>query len=187
MIFIRHPEADVVYGDAVFVDDSDQFIGYFPIGHFGTSSIEREDFICQPSCFVRRSALAKIGRLNPDLHYIMDWDVWTRLYRAGAKFHYLEQAIVRGENVSGYKNGQQVMGKIQGNRPPCRAKCLPDSGPQIIVGVLLPGLENPRRHRNRACSAADDGVLQPPKKAIQRDQVRVAIEMATVFPGTAMK
>lgn len=88
-VFIRHPEMDVVYGDAVFVDDIDQFIGYFPIGQFGTSSIEREDFICQPSCFVRRTALERIGRLNTDLHYIMDWDLWTRLYRAGAKFHYL--------------------------------------------------------------------------------------------------
>ncbi|MBN8474952.1 glycosyltransferase [Sulfuritalea sp.] len=92
-VFIRHPEVDVVYGDAVFVDDSDQFIGYFPIGQFGTSSIEREDFICQPSCFVRRTALARIGRLNPDLHYIMDWDLWTRLYRAGAKFHYLDKPL----------------------------------------------------------------------------------------------
>jgi glycosyltransferase involved in cell wall biosynthesis len=92
-VFIRHPEVDVVYGDAVFVDDAEQFIGYFPIGQFGTSSIEREDFICQPSCFVRRTALARIGRLNPDLHYIMDWDLWTRLYRAGAKFRYLSQPL----------------------------------------------------------------------------------------------
>jgi glycosyltransferase involved in cell wall biosynthesis len=88
-VFIRHPEVDVVYGDAVFVDDTDQFVGYFPIGQFGTSSIEKANFICQPSCFVRRAALARIGCLNPDLHYIMDWDLWTRLYRAGAKFHYL--------------------------------------------------------------------------------------------------
>lgn len=92
-VFICHPEVDVVYGDAVFVDDTDQFIGYFPIGQFGTSSIEREDFICQPSCFVRRTALARIGRLNPNLHYIMDWDLWTRLYHAGARFHYLEKPL----------------------------------------------------------------------------------------------
>ncbi len=91
--FIRHPEVDVVYGDAVFVDEADQFIGYFPIGQFATSSIEREDFICQPSCFVRRAALERIGRLNPDLHYIMDWDLWTRLYRSGARFHYLNQPL----------------------------------------------------------------------------------------------
>ena len=83
----------MVYGDAVFVDDTDQFIGYFPIGQFSTSSIEKEDFICQPSCFVRRTALTRIGRLNPDLHYIMDWDLWTRLYRSGAKFHYLNKPL----------------------------------------------------------------------------------------------
>jgi glycosyltransferase involved in cell wall biosynthesis len=37
-VFIGHPEVDVVYGDAVFVDEADQFIGYFPIGQFATSS-----------------------------------------------------------------------------------------------------------------------------------------------------
>ncbi len=92
-VFVSHPEVDVVYGDAVFVDETDQFIGYFPIGQFATSSIEREDFICQPSCFVRRKALEKIGRLNSDLHYIMDWDLWTRLYHAGATFHYLNKPL----------------------------------------------------------------------------------------------
>lgn len=92
-LFIRHPEVDVVYGDAVFVDEADQFIGYFPIGQFSTSSIEKEDFICQPSCFVRRTALTRIGRLDSDLHYIMDWDLWTRLYRSGAQFHYLNEPL----------------------------------------------------------------------------------------------
>ena len=43
----------MVYGDAVFVDDTDQFIGYFPMGQFGTSSIERDDFICQPAIVFR--------------------------------------------------------------------------------------------------------------------------------------
>lgn len=92
-VFVEHPEVDVVYGDAVFVDESDQFFGYFPIGLFATSSIEREDFICQPSCFVRRTALERIGRLNSNLHYIMDWDLWTRLYHSGAKFHYLNKPL----------------------------------------------------------------------------------------------
>ena len=31
--------------------------------------------------------------MNSELHYIMDWDVWTRLFRAGAKFHYLNQPL----------------------------------------------------------------------------------------------
>jgi len=42
---------------------------------------------------VRRTAFDAIGRLNPDLHYIMDWDLWTRLYHSGAKFHYLNKPL----------------------------------------------------------------------------------------------
>jgi hypothetical protein len=58
-----------------------------------------------------------------------------------------EQAVVRAENVLEYKNRQQVMGKIQGNWPPCFAKRFVDCGAQVIVRLLLPGLENPRRRR----------------------------------------
>jgi hypothetical protein len=84
---------DVVYGDSVFVNEKDQFIKYCPAVDGDISSIIKGCCISQPSCFVRRAALEKIGRLNAELHYIMDWDVWTRLYRAGAKFHYLEKPL----------------------------------------------------------------------------------------------
>jgi glycosyltransferase involved in cell wall biosynthesis len=92
-IFINHPDVDVVYGDSVFVDEAGHFFGYFPEINSDISSILKGDCISQPSCFVRRTAFDKIGRLNAELHYIMDWDLWTRLFRSGAKFHYLHKPL----------------------------------------------------------------------------------------------
>jgi glycosyltransferase involved in cell wall biosynthesis len=92
-IFINHPDVDVVYGDSVFVDEAGHFFGYFPEINSDISSILKGDCISQPSCFVRRTALEKSGRLNTKLHYIMDWDLWTRLYRSGAKFYYLNKPL----------------------------------------------------------------------------------------------
>jgi glycosyltransferase involved in cell wall biosynthesis len=92
-IFISCPDVDVVYGDSVFVDESNHFICYFPGINSDISSILKCDCISQPSCFVRRTALETIGGLNTKLHYIMDWDLWTRLYRSGAKFHYLNKPL----------------------------------------------------------------------------------------------
>jgi glycosyltransferase involved in cell wall biosynthesis len=92
-IFINHPDVDVVYGDSVFVDKAGHFLGYFPEINSDISSILKGDCISQPSCFVRRTALEKVGNLNVELHYIMDWDLWTRLYRSGAKFHYLNKPL----------------------------------------------------------------------------------------------
>ena len=92
-IFASHPEVDVVYGDSVFVDRDGNFLSYFIEVSDDIASILQSCCISQPSCFIRRSALHKIGKLDASLHYIMDWDLWTRLYKAGAKFHYLSKPL----------------------------------------------------------------------------------------------
>lgn len=93
-IFLEQPEIDVVYGDSVFVDETNRFLGYFPAINQDISVITKENFISQPSCFVRREAFDKIGgQLNEKLHYIMDWDFWTRLYQSGAKFYYVNKPL----------------------------------------------------------------------------------------------
>lgn len=92
-VFINHPDVDVVYGDSVFVNEYDHFIGYFPGISQDISNILKGNSISQPSCFVRRTALHAIGGLNLELHYIMDWDLWTRLYLSGAKFYYLNKPL----------------------------------------------------------------------------------------------
>lgn len=101
-IFIAHPEVDVVYGDSVFVNEAGHFSGYFPSIDENVSSLLRGCVISQPACFVRRLAVDAIGKLNSDLHYIMDWDLWTRLYLKGSKFYYLKKplAVVRMHNAS---------------------------------------------------------------------------------------
>lgn len=92
-VFTAHPEVDVVYGDSVHVDREGNFLSYFMEIDNPDPSILKGCCISQPSCFVRRSALNEVGKINPDLHYIMDWDLWTRLYKAGATFHYLNKPL----------------------------------------------------------------------------------------------
>jgi glycosyltransferase involved in cell wall biosynthesis len=93
-IFINHPEIDVVYGDSVFVDQKDCFLGYFPEIDANIKHIKYTNCISQPSCFIRRSAFEAIGgKLNQRLHYIMDWDLWLRLYQSGAKFKYINKPL----------------------------------------------------------------------------------------------
>jgi GT2 family glycosyltransferase len=91
--FREHPDADVVYGDGVFIDRQGGFIRHFPSISGEIGRITRDCCITQPSCFVRRQALDRVGGIRPDLHYIMDWELWTRLYRAGCRFHYVPQPL----------------------------------------------------------------------------------------------
>ena len=51
------------------------------------------DPIHQPSCFWRRDWHERVGGLREDLHYGMDWDLWLRLERAGARFRILPDLL----------------------------------------------------------------------------------------------
>lgn len=47
--------------------------------------------IDQPETFWRRSALYKIGNINPNLHYVMDRDIWVR-YLLNFGINFIEQS-----------------------------------------------------------------------------------------------
>ena len=96
-IFKSNTHIDVVYGDAVFVDREGRFNTYFPSISENIADIRFHCCISQPACFVRRAAVERVNGVNAGLHYIMDWDLWTRLYLSGAKFQYVRRplAVVR--------------------------------------------------------------------------------------------
>ncbi len=88
-LFKKDPDLDVVYGDAVHVTKDGFFLSYFPaIQAFDAEVLTRSCFICQPACFVRRTAYEDAGGINPGLRYTMDWDLWCRLAKNKAKFRY---------------------------------------------------------------------------------------------------
>lgn len=76
-----HPEVDLVYGDANFIDARGDLIG--PCVHVEPYNRHRlfhyTDFIVQPAAFFRRSAFEAVGRLDPSLNWGMDYDLWLRL------------------------------------------------------------------------------------------------------------
>ncbi|MEO1324204.1 MAG: glycosyltransferase, partial [Pseudomonadota bacterium] len=87
------PSIDVLYGHSIIRDDDDRFIGYhFNVEPPGPRLLEA-GIISQPSCFFRRGAYDRIGGLNRDLHYVMDWDLWIRMYRDNAKFAFINQPL----------------------------------------------------------------------------------------------
>ncbi|MCF8127337.1 MAG: glycosyltransferase [Deltaproteobacteria bacterium] len=89
VLFKKYPDLDVLYGDAVHVTKDGFFLCYFPaIQDFNARDLTCSCFICQPACFVRRTAYENAGGINQALRYTMDWDLWCRLARSGAKFRY---------------------------------------------------------------------------------------------------
>lgn len=92
-VFDAHPEVDVVYGHAVYVNENGDFKQYFPSISNNTSTIYSSNIICQPACFIRRTAVDRVGGLTLSLQYAMDWDLWIRLHKAGCKFHMVDEPL----------------------------------------------------------------------------------------------
>lgn len=87
------PDLDVIYGHSTILDDAGAMTGY----HFNveppSAKLLEAGIISQPSCLFRRAAYDKAGGLNRDLHYVMDWDLWIRLYKSGATFGFVEAPL----------------------------------------------------------------------------------------------
>ncbi|MHA7871067.1 MAG: glycosyltransferase [Hyphococcus sp.] len=86
--FQHFPETDVFYGNSTIINDDGVTNGYYwsvepPSDHLLAGCI-----IAQPSCFFRRDKVEEIGGLDTTLHYTMDWDLWTRLLKSGARFEF---------------------------------------------------------------------------------------------------
>lgn len=97
------PEADVVYGDTVFVDDEGAIRRLLPQHGFSSRVLRwYGTFLTPGSTFVRRSVL-DAGPWDPSLRQLLDWDLWLRLTAQGARFVYV------GEPMSAFRRHRQQL------------------------------------------------------------------------------
>jgi hypothetical protein len=89
-IFDAEPDADVVFGGSLLLDQHMAVTGVHPAVAPVSALLRRHCMISQPSCFVRRRMLDKVGGLDFSFDYAMDWDLWVRLYEAGARFRFVD-------------------------------------------------------------------------------------------------
>src|SRR5262249_50560056 len=54
---------------------------------FSLARLEETCFICQPTVFLRREAVERVGHLNESLQYCMDYDMWIRIARVAELVH----------------------------------------------------------------------------------------------------
>jgi len=91
----QHPEVAAVYSDGHIIDAEGRPLNRWQGREFSLKALALGDcFICQPTIFMRREALEKVGWLDEDLHYTMDYDLWLRL---GLRFRlgYMQEPAAR--------------------------------------------------------------------------------------------
>lgn len=87
------PSLDVVYGHSTILDDDARMTGYhWAVEPPGPRLLEG-GIISQPSCFFRRASYEAAGGIDLSLHYTMDWDLFIRIYKTGAKFDFIDAPL----------------------------------------------------------------------------------------------
>jgi glycosyltransferase involved in cell wall biosynthesis len=97
--FKQHNDIDVIYGHLDRIDPQGNLVPT-PIlpkdrVEFNKHTALMECVVNQPGCFWQRPMMDKVGLLNDALHYGLDYEYWTRMLIAGAKFMRLDDTVAQ--------------------------------------------------------------------------------------------
>ncbi len=86
-LFDHNPEIDVIHGGSILVDKSSSQFG-LDYGQSRGLPFRYYSGMCfpQPSSFIRKRIFDKIGCVNENLHYAMDYELFLKLKLIGASF-----------------------------------------------------------------------------------------------------
>lgn len=85
--FEQNPDVVMIYGDMLAVNGDGQTINVLKYKQLSLQDLLCFQIIGQPSVFFRRSALEKVGRLDPTFHFMLDHHLWIRLALEGRILH----------------------------------------------------------------------------------------------------
>lgn len=86
-VFDENPDAVLVYGNMLAVDDNGKTFNTLNYKQFTLEDLLCFQIIGQPAVFMRRSALQKTSGLNLDFHFLLDHLLWIQLARHGRILH----------------------------------------------------------------------------------------------------
>jgi glycosyltransferase involved in cell wall biosynthesis len=91
--FARHPDVDVIYGQAWFIDAAGRRTRPYPTLPWSVSHLVDHCFLCQPATFWRRRVHERWGWFSPEFDTTFDYEFWLRLALGGARFLHLDAPL----------------------------------------------------------------------------------------------
>lgn len=85
--FQENPQAVLVYGNMLAVDEHGETINLLRYRQLGLEDLLCFQIIGQPAVFFRRTALERAGRLDPTYHFLLDHHLWLRIAIQGNFLH----------------------------------------------------------------------------------------------------
>lgn len=79
------------HGEGIHFSKDNRFIDLYPTEEFNSERLNIYCPICQPTVFITRSAICKVGLFNERLRFCMDYEYWLRLEKLGLRLKYIPQ------------------------------------------------------------------------------------------------
>ena len=104
--FDENPDADIIYGNVNFVDESGAFLRKGFVNRDSENLLKSFQYqvgIVQPGVFMRRRVFDTVGGPSEDYNYCMDYEYWVRKGTAGFRWVFLDQVVAHHRWWSGMK------------------------------------------------------------------------------------
>jgi len=101
--FQRHPEAGLVFGNVLSIDEHSQPFNLQTFRPYNLSDLMAFNIISQPAVFMRRSILEQAGCLDLDYHLLLDHHLWLRM-AALAPMVYIPETLASARYHAEAKN-----------------------------------------------------------------------------------
>ena len=123
----EHSETGAAYGEGYHIDVDGRIIERYPTEPFNRQRLVETCYICQPTVFIRKSVMERLGFLDETLQYCMDYDLWFRIaseydfgfipdYLACTRFY--RQTKTLGQKVQVHKEIMDVVYRHHHSVPP---------------------------------------------------------------------
>lgn len=83
--FRQNPDVDVVYGHRIIINERGYETGRWILPSHDSELLPWADFIPQECTFWRREIYEKVGGIDPEFQFALDWDLFLRFQKAGAR------------------------------------------------------------------------------------------------------
>lgn len=117
--FERRPDVDFVYGHRIFIDYAGAEIGRAVLPTHNSEALKYAGYVPQETMFWRRRVWEKVGSMDPEFHYAMDWDFMLRAEAAGFTMARLRRFLAcfrvhdQQKTTRNYERGREEMQKLR--------------------------------------------------------------------------
>ncbi len=93
--FNEHPECDMIYGNADYIDVNGHITGAYNTAEFSFERLMTDCCVCQPASFWQRRIVDRIGPFDVTMQTAMDYEYWLRMARFGGIIRHIGDKLAQ--------------------------------------------------------------------------------------------